>query len=112
MTHLQELPRFGKGGAAPCDDARVSDVDLPVAIRATSVRRWPSFGRRRKYVWEARFSDGTVERDVDIDRVLQCGRYPADGWVTRHAAEEACDIEDTGPWVAYPAGSPLPDDGL
>lgn len=105
------MPRIGRGGSPPCDDAFVSDGALPVAIRATSVRRWLSFGRRRKYVWGARFRDGTVERDVDIDRVLQCGRCPADGWATRHAAERACGTEGRGPWVEYPTGYPLVDDG-
>ncbi|GAA4391123.1 hypothetical protein GCM10023153_08660 [Ornithinibacter aureus] len=89
----------------------MSRDELPVAIRATSLRRGMPFGRRRKYVWEARLRDGTLERDVDIDHVLQCGRCPADGWATRHAAEPACGTEGRGPWIEYPTGYPLVDDG-
>lgn len=75
------------------------------------MRRWLSLGRRRKYGWEARLRDGTVERDVEIDRVLQCGRYPR-RWLGNTARRRAaCGTEARGPWVEYPTGYPLLDVG-
>lgn len=85
----------------------VSTPDLPVAIRATVREKRSILGAKRVYTYDVRFANGAEERDVNIDDVLQGGRYPADAWAARHAAEKAC--RDTGPgaWVRYPSGCSL-----
>jgi hypothetical protein len=64
---------------------------------------------KRALSYDARFEDGHVERGVDVDKVLQGARFPADYWVTRKGADAACPEIGTGTWVAYATGAPLLD---
>ena len=88
----------------------VADGALPVAVRATARVEMSLLRRRRRVVrYDARFADGRVERDVNLDSVLQGRRLPADAWATRDAAEAACPEVGTGTWVEYATGRPLAD---
>ncbi len=81
-----------------------------VAVKATSVtRQRRTLILRRSIpfshnVYDVRFADGTVRHEVNLDAVLQGGRYPADYWSTQHGADRA-----VGMWVDYPYGRPLSD---
>ncbi len=81
-----------------------------VAVKATRVtRQRRTLILRRSVaqphiVYATRSADGTVRNDVDLNAVLQGGRYPADFWTTRHGADRA-----VGTWVDYPYGRPLGD---
>lgn len=88
----------------------VDAPELPVAVRASSSwkqrPRWPR-RRYRSFNWDVRFADGREEADVNIDKVLQGARFPADYWCVRKGAEGECPEEGIGPWVDYPYGRPL-----
>lgn len=89
----------------------LSDI-MPVAVRANRVTRQRQTLILRRTVrgtfttYDVRFPDGTVKHDVNLDRVLRGGRYPADYWCTVHGADSA-----VGVWVDYPYGRPLRADG-
>lgn len=85
----------------------VSTTDLPIAIRATAHGKRSILGAKRVYTYDVRFANGAEEQDVNIDDALQAGRYPADAWAARHAAENACREIGTGTWVEYPSGRPF-----
>ena len=83
---------------------------LPVAVRATAeIRSSVNPQRRRFFTYDARFADGQIVRDVDVDEVLQGRRLPADAWATREAAERACPEIGQGAWVEYATGRRVPD---
>ena len=85
-------------------------VPMPVAVRATAQVEAALFGRRRRVIrFDARFADGHVERDVNIDGVLHGRRLPADAWATRDAAAAACPEVGTGAWIEYATGRRLAD---
>ena len=82
----------------------------PTALRATASSRTTLFGRRRRVVrYDARYADGHVEHNVDVDVVLDGQHLPADAWATRGAAEAACPQVGTGRWVEYATGRLLDD---
>lgn len=88
----------------------MSTPSLPLAIRATAEVELSLFNRkRRKLRYDARFADGHVVRDVNVDDVLQGRRFPADAWTTRKAAEAACPEDGLGDWVEYATGRRLND---
>ena len=67
---------------------------------------WPPEVKEQVFRYDARFKDGRVAEDTDA--ALDCGRFPADDWATRTAAEAACPGVGVGRWVEYPTGR-LPD---
>ena len=80
------------------------------AIRAIAMPETSAFGRKkRKFRYDALFADGRVERDVDVDAALEGGRFPADAWATRQAAEASCSGAGVGQWVEYATGRVLED---
>lgn len=88
----------------------MSAPGLPVAIRATAEVKTSLFSRRRRKLrFDARFADGHVVRDVNVDDALQGQRFPADAWLTREAAEAACPRNGPGDWVEYATGRRLND---
>lgn len=97
---------FAAEPAALPDHWRVTEPALPKALRATRLQaRWP--WSRPSFKYDAMYPDGTVAADVDADDVLQGRRLPADAWVTRQAAEEACEDGIPGFWVEYATGRRL-----
>lgn len=82
---------------------------LPSALRATAgVKKSPLSRRRRRVLqFDAQYSGGHIELNVDADKILQGARYPADAHATRMAAERACPAVGTGPWVEYATGRPV-----
>jgi hypothetical protein len=82
----------------------------PLALRATASIRKSVFGRRKRVLrYDARYSDGRIEHDVNPDEALDGRHLPADAWVTRDAVEAACPEVGTGPWVEYATGRLLSD---
>ena len=82
--------------------------DRPLAVRATAeIRRSWLMRRRRAFRFDVCDAQGRVSRNVNLDKLLCSRRYPADYWVTRAAAEEACPDLGTGAWVSYPSGMVL-----
>lgn len=82
----------------------------PAALRAKASVRRTLFGRRKRIVrYDARYSDGHIEHDVNADGVLDGRHRPADAYATRDAAVEACPDVGTGPWVEYASGHVLSD---
>jgi hypothetical protein len=84
---------------------------LPVAVRATVVtrkRRSLIFGRT--YLsYDVRFKDGEIQKDVNLDAVLQGARFPADYRTVKHGAMAVAGDGAPGEWVDYPYGRPLHD---
>lgn len=93
---------------AHADRRRVTSGELPVAVRATR-RPVSKLLRRHRFTYEVRSGDGTVLRDVDVDQALQGRTYPGDAWATRQAAEDACPMTGTSPWIEYATGRQLPE---
>lgn len=88
----------------------MSAATFSVAIRAIAEVRTSVLRRRRRlFRYDARFPDGRIAGDVNIDDVLQGRLFPADAWATRHAAEAACPEGGTGEWVEYATGRRLED---
>jgi hypothetical protein len=88
----------------------MSAPGLPVAIRATAEVGTSLFSRKRRNLrYDARFADGHVVRDVNVDDVPQGRRFPADARTTREAAEAACPENGPGDWVEYATGRRLND---
>lgn len=99
-------PWIAADPAAVSDNCRVTESTVPKAIRATRLPgRWPL--NRPRFKYDAMYPDGTVAPDVDADYVLQSRRLPADAWVTRQAADEACGDGVPGTWVEYATGRRL-----
>lgn len=65
--------------------------------------------KRERFAYDARLADGTIMQDVRVDEALQGGRYPADAWATRQAADRACPAAGPGPWIEYATDRTLPD---
>src|SRR4051812_31123593 len=72
------------------------------AVRVNASVRKTMLGRSKRVLsYDARFSDGRVDKCVDVDEVLQGARFPADSWVTRKAADAACPRIGVGTCVTY-----------
>lgn len=46
---------------------------------------------KRVHSYDARFADGRVNQCVDVDKVPQGARLPADNWVNRKSSDSACE---------------------
>jgi hypothetical protein len=62
-----------------------------------------------RFRYDALFSDGRVEHDVNVDAALDGRRLPADAWATRAAAEATCSNAGPGRWVEYATARELDD---
>ena len=83
----------------------MATVEFPIALRARAEFRTTLFGRKKQvFRYDALFDDGRVAEDVDAGAALESGRFPADAWATRRAAEAACPGVGVGPWVEYATG--------
>ncbi len=81
-----------------------------MAIRATATTETRLLrGQRRVVRYDVRYPDGRAEQDVNLDRVRQGGRFPADAQATRVAASAACPDVGAGDWVEYATGRGLSD---
>lgn len=58
--------------------------------------------------FDARWTDGTVRRDIDLAELMY-RRAPADDAVMRTALATSCPGEGSGPWLRYPDGGPAAD---
>lgn len=82
---------------------------LPIHVRATKVTRKHHsliFGKTY-FSYDVRFRDGKVQRDVNLDAVLQGARYPADFHPVKEGAQAVAGDGAPGEWVDYPYGRPL-----
>jgi hypothetical protein len=88
----------------------MSIAELPRALRAVASWKRTLLGRQKRvFRFDALYSDGHVDTDVNANEVLDGWRFPADAWATRDAAEAACPQAGTGPWVEYATGLLLDD---
>lgn len=93
-----------------CQNPDMGILGLPLALRATASLETTLLGRRRRTIrYDARYSNGYVEHDVNAEEVLDGRGLPADAAATRRAAEAACPNVGTGPWVEYATGRVLSD---
>jgi hypothetical protein len=88
----------------------MANRDRATAIRATLARRRTLLGRVRvRLRYDALFSNGRVEHDVNVDATLDGRHLPADACATRAAAEATCSDAGPGRWVEYATGRELDD---
>lgn len=82
-----------------------------ISIRATRRVVRFLFWKTGAFTFDAKYLDGRIENNVDLDEVLDTAKYPADAWDTRHGAmDQAGDHGEPGRWVVYPWGRPVDDD--
>ncbi len=83
--------------------------EMPTRVRVTQlprVRRSLIFGKYAMQ-YDVMYADGTVIENVDIGRVLQGSRYPADYHATVEGARSMVGYGQPGTWVDYPYGKPI-----
>jgi hypothetical protein len=86
-------------------------MKLPMKVRATRVtRKSPSlFFGRGYFTYDVRFESGEVQSNVDLNKVLQESRFPADYHSVMKGAQAVVGEGVPGQWVDYPYGRPLSD---
>lgn len=86
-------------------------MKLPMHVRATRVtRKRPSlFLGKGYFTYDVRFESGEVQSNVDLNKVLQGSRFPADYHSVLKGAQAVAGDGVPGQWVDYPYGRPLSD---
>jgi hypothetical protein len=81
---------------------------IPFAFRTTAYYRTTRWRRRRVRVfrYDVLWKDGTVDRDIDLVKVMY-RRAPADFQVTETGMMEHTPDIGTGRWIAYAYGGPV-----
>lgn len=86
-------------------------TSLPTRVRATRVtRKRPSlFFGRGYFTYDVRFDSGEVQSNVDLNKVLQGSRFPAEYRAVMNGARAMAGNGVPGQWVDYPYGRPVGD---
>jgi hypothetical protein len=89
----------------------VIGMKLPMHVRATRItRKRPSiFFGRGYFIYDVRFESGEVQSNVDLNKVLQGSRFPADYHSVMKGARAVAGDGVPGKWVDYPYGRRLSD---